>query len=289
MRHTRVVGVFILCGTLMGCQTLQDMKTNKKQTGGTLIGAALGGFLGAQFGSGTGKLAATALGVVAGGWLGSELGKSLDRADRAAIDQRSAQALSKARDGETISWRNPRSGARARITPSRTRKETRKVAVLRRNNVAPIPALDLIGEKYVARRNVTVRATPAKDAAVTMRLTAGEPFEAVGKVQGRNWIVVAKNRRTVGYVYAPLVEKAPAAVALDRPSPQLETVRQVVNLDDIQNDTAIDMDAEGLVGQEVVAKAECRTMKVRIANRAGKSEQDSYKACKSADGAWEVI
>jgi len=46
---------------------------------GTLGGAALGGFVGSQFGSGTGRLAATGAGVFTGGLIGNALGSSYDR------------------------------------------------------------------------------------------------------------------------------------------------------------------------------------------------------------------
>lgn len=52
-----------------------------KQPTGTVLGAVLGGLGGAQFGSGTGQLAATAAGALFGAGLGSEIGVSLDRAD----------------------------------------------------------------------------------------------------------------------------------------------------------------------------------------------------------------
>jgi surface antigen len=49
---------------------------------GTLGGAALGGFVGSQFGAGTGRLATTGAGVFVGGLLGNSIGSSMDRANR---------------------------------------------------------------------------------------------------------------------------------------------------------------------------------------------------------------
>ena len=89
-----------------------------KQTVGTLGGAALGGLLGSQFGSGTGKLATTAAGVFIGALAGSEIGRSLDRADRAHAQAAVSQAQA-APIGETIAWNNPRSGNYGTITPVR--------------------------------------------------------------------------------------------------------------------------------------------------------------------------
>ncbi|MEE8280257.1 MAG: RT0821/Lpp0805 family surface protein [Alphaproteobacteria bacterium] len=88
-----------------------------KQTGGTLIGAAAGGLLGAQFGKGSGKLAATAAGALLGALVGSEVGRSLDRADRLAMARTTHSALETGRANEPVMWTNPDSGHRGTVTP----------------------------------------------------------------------------------------------------------------------------------------------------------------------------
>ncbi len=99
---------------LSGCQQAQN---NPKQTTGAVGGAALGGLLGSQFGGSTEwKMAAVGLGVLLGGLAGSEIGRSLDNADRTAMQQASQQAYS-APVGETITWNNPQSGNRGTFTP----------------------------------------------------------------------------------------------------------------------------------------------------------------------------
>ena len=77
MRKLTIAAVLMGAVALAGCQDY-----GPKQGAGTLIGAAGGGLLGSQFGSGTGKLAATAAGVLIGGWLGNSVGASLDRSDQ---------------------------------------------------------------------------------------------------------------------------------------------------------------------------------------------------------------
>src|SRR5260370_9356535 len=84
----RILAVAALSIGLAACQQPGPYGTGpapgeigmNKTTGGTLVGAGLGGLLGNQFGSGSGKGAMTALGVVAGGLLGSQVRKSLDQA-----------------------------------------------------------------------------------------------------------------------------------------------------------------------------------------------------------------
>jgi surface antigen len=92
----------------------------QKQTAGTLLGGVGGAVAGAQIGSGKGKLVATAAGTLLGAWLGSEVGKSLDNADRIAMERASSQALETNRVGQATTWRNPDTGASGSVTPIRT-------------------------------------------------------------------------------------------------------------------------------------------------------------------------
>jgi surface antigen len=80
-----------------------------KQSGGTLLGAGLGGLLGSQFGSGSGKLVGVALGTLGGAMLGNSVGQSLDRADQAYAGQAAHRAQT-APIGQPVVWRNPDTG-----------------------------------------------------------------------------------------------------------------------------------------------------------------------------------
>ena len=89
-----------------------------RETMGGLTGAALGGLLGAQFGSGGGRVATTALGVLIGALIGSEVGHSLDEVDR----MRANEAIVRAHDtplGDQVTWNNPESGHYGTVTPTR--------------------------------------------------------------------------------------------------------------------------------------------------------------------------
>lgn len=101
-------------GALSGCVTDQ----NTKQVVGSLVGAGLGGWGGSKIGSGKGQMAAIAVGTLAGGLLGNSVGQSLDRADQAYAQKAQWQASS-APIGETISWSNPETGNKGRVTPTR--------------------------------------------------------------------------------------------------------------------------------------------------------------------------
>jgi surface antigen len=91
-----------------------------KETLGTLGGAALGGFVGSQIGSGGGRLAATAAGVVLGGLLGNYVGRGLDEADRLEAERTAFDALERQPDGYQSTWQNPNSGNYGYTTPTST-------------------------------------------------------------------------------------------------------------------------------------------------------------------------
>lgn len=111
----KITTVALIAVAMTGCAT---NPYGPKQTVGTLAGAALGGLLGAQFGAGAGRLAATGAGVLIGGLIGSELGRNMDAQDRrlanAAIRRSYDSPL-----GDPIYWRNPDNGNSGSITPLR--------------------------------------------------------------------------------------------------------------------------------------------------------------------------
>ncbi len=108
--------IALLMGGLVACT---DGAGTKERIGG-LMGAAAGGIAGSNVGSGQGRTAAIIAGTLAGAWLGSEIGRSLDRADRAAMEQTTQQSLEYGQTGQTSSWSNPDSGNSGTITPQAT-------------------------------------------------------------------------------------------------------------------------------------------------------------------------
>ncbi len=113
-RSAKAVAVAVAALTLGACVNEQG----PKQTFGTLLGAAGGGLLGAQFGGGRGKLAAVAAGTLIGALVGSELGKSLDRTDQLAMAGAQSQAQT-APLHEPVYWRNAESGHSGTVTAVR--------------------------------------------------------------------------------------------------------------------------------------------------------------------------
>lgn len=118
MRLVKRVLAGLLMLSLAACAEGGYGDYGPKQTGGTLIGAGLGGLLGAQVpGHGGGKLAAVAIGTLGGALLGSEIGKSLDRADRLALENSTQRALESGPSGRPVQWSNPDSGHYGSVVP----------------------------------------------------------------------------------------------------------------------------------------------------------------------------
>lgn len=114
--RTMQFGAVALAGALLvGCST---QNTGPNETGGTLIGAAAGGLVGSQFGSGSGKLVATGVGVLLGGLIGNNVGKQMDANDRARALQ-AQQAAYQAPVGQKIVWNNPDNGHSGTVVPVR--------------------------------------------------------------------------------------------------------------------------------------------------------------------------
>ena len=112
IRSARYIAIGLTALSLAACQ-----EGGQKQTLGTLLGAVGGAVAGSQIGKGRGTLVAVAAGTLLGGFLGSEIGKSLDNADRLAMEQTTQRTLEAAPSGNPVSWRNPDTGHSGTVTP----------------------------------------------------------------------------------------------------------------------------------------------------------------------------
>lgn len=88
---------------------------------GALIGGALGAVIGSELGHGHGRGAAIVGGAVVGAIIGSHIGRAMDEADH----HHAAQVLETSRTGHTVEWRNPDTGNRYAMTPTRTYRDPR--------------------------------------------------------------------------------------------------------------------------------------------------------------------
>ena len=113
MKIMHMIVTTALAFTIGGCS--QD--AGDKEVMGTLIGAGLGALAGSQIGDGKGQLAAVAIGTLAGAYIGREVGKSLDSADRLAMQRSTQTALETGHSGSASQWHNPDTGHSGTVTP----------------------------------------------------------------------------------------------------------------------------------------------------------------------------
>jgi surface antigen len=114
MAPLAVVGISASLILLLGCETTTHAQE------GEVIGAVLGGVVGAQVGEGDTRTAAIILGTIAGGMIGRHIGQTMDDSDRMLA----AQSLNDSRTGEPTTWVNPDTGHRYTVTPTRTYEES---------------------------------------------------------------------------------------------------------------------------------------------------------------------
>jgi len=113
MTPVKMLAVGACALTLTACET----GSGDHALGGLLIGGALGGVAGSQFGHGGGKTAMTALGIALGAYVGHEIGRKMDERDQAAHDHAAQVALGDHRTGRPYAWRGTH-GAHGSVAPT---------------------------------------------------------------------------------------------------------------------------------------------------------------------------
>lgn len=95
--------------SLIGCESMS------KQDVGTVSGGVIGGLVGSQFGGGSGQMVAIGAGTILGAYLGASIGKSMDETDKLKMNQ----ALESNNVGQPAYWRNQKTGASYKVTPTK--------------------------------------------------------------------------------------------------------------------------------------------------------------------------
>lgn len=97
---TKLVSVALIAG-LAGCAAPGQPGGINNTTGGTVIGAVLGGLAGSQIGGGSGQLVGAVAGTMLGGFLGNRIGASMDQAAQIQADAAAQDALN---SGAPADW-----------------------------------------------------------------------------------------------------------------------------------------------------------------------------------------
>ena len=284
MKERDIITSVLIAIIITGC----SIDGVKKSDVGAVLGGTLGAVLGREIGDGTGRIFATAAGGIIGAYIGNSLGKHLDERDRLILQGQTAEILNKGPDAGQSEWENNQTGSNGEISVSKTRTENRPVKVVKSKNVDLTPKITLIGEPYQTTSSVNVRQGPSSETQVLGGLSSGDQVRAVG-VTDNNWILIAKNNVTVGYVSGDYLASA-KEFASDTTAQEQAVMRdQEIDLDDIELDDstqdAFDLDSVDLEEGTILADTECRELDIETETTNGNSIE-SFTACKGMDGAW---
>ncbi len=114
----RLIKVVLVVASLVALTACGRLETKNGVYG--LGGAALGGLIGSQIGSGNGQLAATAIGVLLGYTVGSDIGRKLNREDIRRMSENTRNSLEYNATGKTSRWNNPDTRNFGTFRPTRT-------------------------------------------------------------------------------------------------------------------------------------------------------------------------
>ena len=259
----RVAALLTASAIALGSCAPNTNSPGSKQVVGTAIGAIAGAALGAALGKGKGRILGAALGALAGGIIGSAIGRYLDETDRKRMAQATRLA---ALTGRAQAWKGAKSGVRGtvRVAASERRSGTVRVAAYK-DRVEKMPPLDLVNDTFEATSTVNVRSGPGTEYRVVDRLTSGEKVQVIGKVQGANWYVIARDGVASGFVHGAYLvptSTANSAQIASSPPPGAEVV-------------------------EVSAVQTCRVVVQQVQLADGREIEDRVKVCPGPAG-WEV-
>lgn len=106
--------------SLSGC----GQRLSNAEMVGMALGGVVGGFAGAQIGSGMWNTALIAVGAVGGVAGGYQVGRKLEESDMVFYRKITATKLALANDGAVFNWNNPETGNSGIIRPVRTYQVT---------------------------------------------------------------------------------------------------------------------------------------------------------------------
>jgi surface antigen len=270
---TRRLSILLLSAALAGLPAAAQAQGNSGKQGegnsklfGHLLGAGVGALLGSQIGGGKGKIAAVAVGALAGAWLGGEIAGRLTRSDQEGIAQTTGTALE---TGEPQTWTNPDTGVQTRVS---VKDHTVERAPIRseglRSRPWETPPLSYENAWYRASSDSNVRSGPGTDYSIMGSLRRGERVAVVGRVRDANWYMVADGGLGEGFVHGSLLQREGSRAA---------------------GAGALQAQARSAAVARPGDERACSIVSQQITLPDGTSEARDMRACKRADGTWEIV
>jgi len=161
-------------------------------------------------------------------FLGSRYGQNLTESDRIKQAEATVAAMSEGDGSATVDWTNPETGAKGTVSAGPTEGE---VVML---ELEAVDGIELINANYRAEVDSNVRARPTTQSPVVDGLRKGETFQAVGKAVGSDWILVARDGKALGFVYAELVASTQLTKMGDEPA--LSVFELTIRCRDVQRE-----------------------------------------------------
>lgn len=243
-------------------------------------GAVVGGVIGNHFGGRSGAIVGAVLGATIGGMVGYEVGRSLEASEKAALQRRMAVALNTGKENQPYDWTSPKGNAAAKFSAEKQRQVDRKTVILRPTHMEHTPALEVIGEPYVAKVETKLHAGPRSAGAVVGSLKKGQQVVAMGRVKGAQWLAVGTGNQVLGYV-----PETTMIAASDAAAQSFE--RTLVAGGGSSNENVVKTAASmGYIADQVDARTACRQVAYSVVKDGSEAEKGQVDACKTPDGNW---
>lgn len=292
MKHiilTTAIGLSLTACTTQQVQENWDNTKKFAQENATVVGAVAGAAIGYAVSGKSDRGLGVLAGAMAGGLIGNQLGKYLNEKERGELERYSLDQLNNAESASASTWNSRDTNASARVTTTQSKSVEKAVEIVKLKRVDVMPQLALVGETYEAKTGMNVRFEPKIADNKAGSLRKGSQFTAIGKTSN-NWMLVAQNGITVGYVKAEPRFIGPAQT--QRTAMRAEGI-DLDAIDDQATTAALDMDGVDLDSveldkTEIIAGTECRTINYDITANNGQKGNASFDACRGADGAWEL-
>lgn len=148
---------------------------------------------------------------------GSGLGVQLNRAERSALEDSFLSAMATRKPGVAQNWQVNRGAGSVTaggyfIANLMPHPETLMRA---RTGLDLSYRLETEQGAYVLARNANIRFGPSTDFEIVETLPSGTGVEGIGRVEGATWMLISVGDVVRGYVFEPLIVKAPGAGALE--------------------------------------------------------------------------
>lgn len=224
------------------------------------VGAIVGGLLMQDSSTaarvGVGLASAALCGVMAEAWA-----SHLDEQDR----QRLAEASVEAAVTDTPrSFSNPETGVKGtvQVVEVKPQQTINTDYVVLKDRLEQTPPLEMVQSNFEARSTANVRGGPGTDYKTVGQLQGGDVRKVVGRVKGRQWLLIEEGGAGAGYVYASLLDATTREVTGDAGAGgETETVK-------------------------VSTQLSCKTVQQDVVTKTGENISKKINMCQQPDGSW---